>query len=397
MRLLFKLLRKNVNFWQLAGFALANLVGAVIVLFGIQAYKDAAQVLKSPDSVMSKDILVLSKPVSAASTIAGALGARPRSFSEEEIEKIAAIDGVTSTGVFRMAQFSVMGGITYGQFTVSTEMFIESVPDKFLDVDLRKWQASLDDYEIPVIIPRAYLSFYNYGFAASRGTPQLGEELFSKVPFNMTFRTREGRKDYIGRIVGLTDRMNTILVPDAFLEEANLRYSNEPPKSPTRVLVEAGTESPAALIDYINENDYVIDGGSEDTVKLLAIVRTIITIVVAIGLLVSSLAFFLLLISILLLIEKNRYKNDTLHQLGYPDRMIALPYQTLAVSVDVFVWVVATVITLMSYPVVATLMKTISPDFEPGGPGLVLLSCTALCLVFAITHILLIRFKIRSK
>jgi hypothetical protein len=171
MRLLFKLLRKNVNFWQLAGFALANLVGAVIVLFGIQAYKDAAQVLKSPDSVMSKDILVLSKPVSAASTIAGALGARPRSFSEAEIEKIAAIDGVTSTGVFRMAEFSVMGGITYGQFKVSTEMFIESVPDKFLDVDLGKWHASLDDHEIPVIIPRAYLSFYNYGFAASRGTP----------------------------------------------------------------------------------------------------------------------------------------------------------------------------------------------------------------------------------
>ena len=65
MRLLFRLLKKNVNFWQMAGFAFANLVGAVIVLFGIQAYKDAASVLSAPDSVLSSNFLVLSKPVSA--------------------------------------------------------------------------------------------------------------------------------------------------------------------------------------------------------------------------------------------------------------------------------------------------------------------------------------------
>lgn len=128
---------------------------------------------------------------------------------------------------------------------------------------------------------------------------------------------------------------------------------------------------------------------------MLAVVRMIISIVVALGLLVSALAFFLLLISILLLIEKNRYKNDTLHQLGYPDRMIALPYQTLAVGVDLTVWLISAIVTILSYPVLASLMQTISPGFETSGPWLVILSALGLFVFFAVIHIWLIRRKIR--
>jgi hypothetical protein len=395
MRLLFRLLKKNVNFWQIAGFAFANLVGAVIVLFGIQAYKDAAQVLKSPDSVLSSNFLVLSKPVSTVTTLANALGAGPRSFSEKEIKEIAELDGVSSVATFRTARFPVEGGISYGGFAISTEMFVESVPDGFLDVDPVLWTASPDSEVVPVVIPRSYINFYNYGFAAARGTPQLGEELFSMVPLKFVIYGREGRRTYTGQIVGLTDRINSILVPDDFLEEANRRFSTMPEKKPTRVIVEAGSEASKALMDHIQEEEYVIDGGSEDAVRMLAIVRTIISIVVALGLLVSSLAFFLLLISILLLIEKNRYKNDTLHQLGYPDRMIALPYQTLAVGVDFVVWLVGALVTLLMYPLIASLMRTISPGFEPSGPWLVIIAAFGLFFFFALIHIWIIRRKIR--
>lgn len=397
MKLLFRLLRKNVNFWQIAGFALANLVGAVIVLFGIQAYADAGKVLEAPDSVLGNNLIVLSKPVSSITTIAGAFGAGPRGFSQAEIDELASVDGVSAVGTFRTARFAVYGGISYGGFEMETEMFVESVADEFLDVDASAWNASVDGNEVPIVIPRTYLNFYNYGFAAARGTPQLGQELFAMVPFNLVIRGREGRKSYVGRIVGLSDRMNTILVPDDFLEEGNRRFAVEEPKKPTRVLVEAGSEASKELMEFIDQKGYVVDGGSEESVRLLAVVRTIISIVVALGLLVSSLAFFLLLISILLLIEKNRYKNDTLHQLGYPDNKIAFPYQTLAVGVDLVVWVIAAIITCMVYPVLATLMQTISPGFEPSGSGLLLLASSILCIAFAITHVLLIRYKIRTK
>jgi hypothetical protein len=109
------------------------------------------------------------------------------------------------------------------------------------------------------------------------------------------------------------------------------------------------------------------------------------------------LSFFLLLISILLLIEKNRYKNDTLHQLGYPDRTIALPYQVVAVGVDFVVWLLAAAVTILVYPVIVSLMQTISPGFDASGPGLIILSALGLFALFSLIHIWLIRRKIRSR
>lgn len=393
MKLLRKLLRKGVNLWHLLGFALANLVGAVIVLLGIQAYIDAGRILQSSDSVFDSNILVLSKPVSAATTLANALGAGPRSFSEREIDEISEIEGVTSVAVFRPSLFPVYGGLSFGGFHASTEMFVESVPDQFLDVDPSLWSASVDGDVVPLVIPRTYLNFYNYGFASARGTPQLGEDLFSMVPLSLTFGRGQERKSYTGRIVGLSDRMNTILVPDAFLTEANDRFADGASKKPTRVMVEV--ESSSELMTLVDRKGYVIDGGGEDVVRLLSLVRTIISVVVAFGLLVSALAFSLLFISILLLIERNRYKNETLHQLGYPYRMIALPYQMLAVGVDVLVWILALIAVVILYPVMTSLMQTISQDFVPAGLCAVVLWSLLLCLLFVLLHVILIRRKIR--
>ena len=40
LKLLFKLLKQNISVWQVCGFVVANLLGGVIVLIGIQAYQD---------------------------------------------------------------------------------------------------------------------------------------------------------------------------------------------------------------------------------------------------------------------------------------------------------------------------------------------------------------------
>lgn len=395
MKLLFRLLRKNVNVWQLVGFAVANLVGAVIVLFGVQAYEDASQVVKSPDSLLGNDFVVLSKPVSSLSTFAGVLGLDNKSFGEAELSEIEQAPGVVQMAPFRTANFPVYGALTLSGFEVSTEMFLESVPDAFLDVEQKDWSASVDGGVVPVIVPRAYLNFYNYGFATARSMPQIGEELFSLVPLRLIVRGAGQRVTYDGQVVGFTDRLNTILVPDDFLKAANERYAPGEVEKVSRVIVETDGNNVDELMAFIEDSGYVVDGGEDDSMKMLSVVRTVISVVVALGLLVSSLSFFLLLISILLLIEKNRYKNDTLHQLGYPDSKIALPYQTMAVTVDVLVWFVACMVTYAVYPVVSRLMAMISPGFEPAGPGLLVLASLALCLVFSLIHIWLIRSKIR--
>ena len=55
MRFVWKLLRQHISVPQLAGFFFANLFGMVIVLLGVQFYKDVIPVFTDGDSFMKKD------------------------------------------------------------------------------------------------------------------------------------------------------------------------------------------------------------------------------------------------------------------------------------------------------------------------------------------------------
>lgn len=396
MKLLFRLLRKNVNFWQIAGFALANMVGAVIVLFGVKAYQDASEVLNASGSLMSNDYIVLSKPVSSINTLAGVLGGKAQSFRSHEISEIEEVAGVSRVEAFRTAAFPVYGAATIEGLTVSTEMFLESVPDDFIDIDTDQWSASIEDEVIPIVVPRTYLNFYNYGFATARGMPQLGESLFSSLPIRLIVRGPMGRVEYQGKVIGFTDNLNSIFVPNDFLTEANKVYAPDVKENISRIIVQTDGSSTDALMDYISEKNYVVDGNGDESMRLLYIVRTIISVVVAVGLLVSALAFFLLLVSILLMVEKNRYKNEVLHQLGYPHAKIALPYQMLAGVVDLFVWLIAMVIVGVVYPLAIPILQLVNANFDGSDFWTVSLSGVGLCLVFILIHYLLIRRRIRK-
>jgi hypothetical protein len=372
------------------------MVGAVIVLFGIKAYQDASEVLNASGSLMSKNYIVLSKPVSSLNTIAGVLGAKAQSFSSQEISDMMQVEGVSRIAPFRTAAFPVYGSATIEGLTVSTEMFLESVPDDFIDIDTDNWTASIEDEEIPIVIPRTYLNFYNYGFATARGMPQIGESLVSALPIKLIVRGAMGRVEYQGRVTGFTDHLNSILVPDDFMAEANAAYAPGEEDNVSRIIVQTDGSSTDALMDYISNKKYVVDGNGDESMRLLYIVRTIISVVVAVGLLVSALAFFLLLVSILLMVEKNRYKNEVLHQLGYPHAKIALPYQLLAGVVDLFVWLIAMVIVGMVYPLAIPILQLVNPNFEGSDFWPVGLSSVGLCLVFILIHYLLIRRRIRK-
>ena len=70
-------------------------------------------------------------------------------------------------------------------------------------------------------------------------------------------------------------------------------------------------------------------------------------------------------VSVLLLIEKNKEKIANLFCLGYSVGEIARCYQLLALSVDVFVWIVAAIAASMIYPLFSDFMVNVSPGFVP--------------------------------
>ena len=88
MKLLVKLLRKNINAWQLGGFFIANLLGGIIMLLAFQAYRDFEQFMHGEARNATSNYVVISKPVSAINTLGNLLGAKAPSFSTSEIEAL---------------------------------------------------------------------------------------------------------------------------------------------------------------------------------------------------------------------------------------------------------------------------------------------------------------------
>ena len=395
MKLLVKLLRKNINTWQLAGFLVANLLGGLIMLLAFQAYRDFEQFMNNQGGNTTNNYVVISKPVSAINTLGNLFGMKAPSFSEHEIEELKAHPAVADVGTFTAATFNVSGHFSLASIRVGTELFMESVPDRFIDVDFEMlgidWKADLGGGFLPVIVPRSYLNIYNFGFASTKGAPQLSDGVISSLPIEIRIRDKyRNIISYDARIVGFTDRLNTILVPDGFLQSANAAYSTKAEKRPSRLIVESlpSTDS-HQLLDYFSEQGYMIEGNA-DTLKMKSFVYGLLIVVMLIGTIISLLAFLLLMISILLLIEKNKEKFINLHSLGYSIRQISMPYTVLVVVANSVVWLSAALAITFAYTPLSLFITLIAPEFQHAS----LLPCWVVALLLNLLFICLHRMVI---
>lgn len=397
IKLLFKLLRQNISGWQIAGFVIANLLGGAIILLGSQAYRDFDRFMEKESGLLSEGYVVVTKPISGLSTLKSLLGIKPV-FSGEEIEKMRQHPAVSDIGMFSTANFQIRGSFSLGELNISTDLFMESVPDKFIDVkfsDESVWQADIDTDCIPVIIPRKYLNIYNYGYASTKGLPQLGEGLTSAFPISMTLAGNGQTRRYRAHIVGYTDRLNTILVPETFLEQANAAFASKEPEPPSRLIVATISKGRnTSFIDYLEQNGYSIEGDLE-SLRLQAVVHGILWVVIGIGSVVSVLAFVLLLISIQLLIEKNKDKFINLHSLGYSVSQIAAPYSLLIAAVDVAVWLVSACVVNLVYPELFAFISAISPDVQLASLLPLWIVAAVLAMLFVVLHRIVIVRQIR--
>ena len=314
MRLVWKLLRRHISPAQLAGFFFANLLGMLIVLLALQFYKDVKPIFSEEDGFIRPDYLILSKRISTLNTIG--LGS-VNTFTERDMKDLESQPFAKRVGAFTASQYKVSCSMGIdGVAQIGTEMFFESVPDAFVDVDLRKWHFSEGDDYVPIILPKTYLAIYNFGFAQNRSLPKVSEGLVSLIDFDLHLRGNGQEAQYKGRVIGFSGRLNAILVPQSFMTMANRRFA----------------PSAEAEDDRLN------------TEKTTFFLRLMITVVMAIGLVISLLSFYILMLSIYLLVQKNADKLQNLLLIGYRPSEVARPYQLLTIGLNVVVLLLALVV-----------------------------------------------------
>lgn len=395
--LLWKLLKKHVSKSQMFGFALANIIGLTIVLLGVQFYQDVRNIFADEDSFMRKDYLVVTKRVGELNAIATMMGGGANTFTDNELTQLRNEPWVRDVGEFSTSNYQVYGTISLAGQSVSlrSSFFFEAVPDKFLDVKSKDWHFDPEHPQIPIIVSKDYLSLYNFGFAASQGMPQMSENMIGMVPIVFRLTGNNGTQDYLeGRIVGFSNRLNTIIVPQSFMDWSNKRYAPNADSQASRIIVEVSNPGDPAVESYMNSHGYEIAGDKLNSSKANRLLTIILSIVVAIGLVICVLSFFILILSIFLLLQKNTQKLQNLLLLGYSPRQVSGMYVRMIVYINIAVYVLSIAAMLVARTYYLPLVQA----FGAHNAGIEVAAAVGAALIAVITlgNVTAVRRKVRN-
>lgn len=393
MRLIDKLLRRNTSPGRLAGFALSNFIGLLIVAGAVMFYSDARRLWDDEDSFVRTDYLVFNKKVSGVAGLGGDTSTR---FSAGEVADLREQPWVRRVAPFSVCDFRVYASVDQGGRGLETALFFEAIPDSFVDVRSADWQWHEGDAEIPIVIPRDYLALYNFGFAGSAGMPQMSEQLLSGIPLSLYMRSEDGTQSMKaeGRIVGFSNRLNTVLVPESFMEYANSRLgSGRKSPDPSRLIVDVSSPGDVAIADYVGAHGWEIAGDKSGS-SAAYLLKVAMGIVMAVGALITLLSFFILMLSISLLMEKNRETIHRLLMLGTPLGRVSAPYIGMIAVGCAAAWILAMGALFLLRRMYMSALEGLGVEGE--GFLWAFIAGTALTIVVFILNVLAVRRKTKS-
>ena len=322
------LLKKNLSKGQLIGYSFANLVGLTVILSGILFYCDSRHHQKEDDKFFSDDYIVISKEVKG-------INLDPVAFSQEEIEELNAQSWVKKLGKFTSADFSVSASVNMGGKGMSTYLFFESVPDDFFDVKPDEWDFNPQKKYVPIVLNKDYLALYNFGFALPQGLPQLSEDIIGSVPLKLFIKGENGRTDiFDASVVGFSSRLNTIAVPQEFMDWANSIFSNKKEDETSRLILKIDRLNSSDSDNFLSSHNYEVAGDKEGESKVSVFMGVVSGVVTATGVIIALLALFILLLSIFLLLQKSRPMLINLILLGYSPSQIATYYERTVILIN---------------------------------------------------------------
>lgn len=363
MSLVWKLLRQHISVPQFAGFFFANLFGVLIVLSGFQFYRDVLPVFTAEDSFMKSDYIIVNKKIGTAGTLSG----RDNTFNRAEIDELAARKFVNRVGQFTSTAYKVDASMgVNGTRVVNSELFFESIPDAFVDVPLKDWHYTPGEHVVPIILPRSYITMYNFGFAQSHALPKISDGLVGMIDLDI-FISGNGHQDrFKGKVIGFSGRLNSILVPQSFMDWSNRRYAPDTEPAPHRLIIEVGNPADENIAKYMDSKGYDVEDGNLNAEKTTYFLRMMVSMVVIVGLIISALSFYILMLSIYLLVQKNASKLENLLLLGYSPGRVALPYQLLTVTLNASVLVIVWIALYFIRSYYMGIIETLFPDIEDG-------------------------------
>jgi hypothetical protein len=290
--------------------AFAFLVGFTLVLMALQAYVKIKGFITPQKN--TSNYIVINKEVALAHTL---LGGKAQ-FSVAEIDDLKQQPFVADLGVFKSNNFAARAYLG-GNLGFETELFFESVPSQFIDnIPYNfKWEKGSDF--LPLIISQDFLNLYNFGYALGRGTPQLSKSTIELVPLKVEIYGPLGRRVFNAKVVGFSDRISSILVPDEFLSWANIEIGDSDDQPVSRAIIKIKSDKAQSLDGYLEKNNLKVNDEKIKFNKIITTMNVVMSVLVFVGIGFMLFSLVIVMLNFSLMVAQAKEEVSLLLQLGY--------------------------------------------------------------------------------
>jgi len=285
-------------------------IGVLLLLCSVQMYININQLLKDKNPRKNGfDYISVTKTITNQN-----MGSDNR-FSDADIKDLQKQPFIKDAAPLISNQFRAKASAgTIIPF--STDLFLESVKNDFIDTvpPSFSWQPGQED--VPVIFSADFLEMYNI-FAPAQGLPQLSESSVGAVNIILECYGPAGVVNFRGHIVALSDRINSVLVPENFLQWANSKFGTTPNAPAARIYLKTIDANDPQLLSFLEQKNYHVNKDKTKFGRVKQVLQAVVSGLGGFAILVILLAMMLFSFYLQLMIARSKDNLQLLLTLGY--------------------------------------------------------------------------------
>lgn len=331
--MLSKLLFRNQDKKQLVIAMIGSFLGITFLITSIHYLIKVNEFGEGTD-ILGPNTLIVQKQVNTSSS----LNLVKTDFSQKDIEMLKQEKYILDVKPVISNNFDVLFATADPMVPkFSSDVFIQTVDPDFLDVKSDKWKWNVGDTVVPIILPRDFLVMLNT-FMSAQGIPQISDELAKDIKFKLRISNETSEREYINaQIIGFTNEVASILVPENFMKYGNDKYGNLTEQKITQLMI-SGTENEFGLLEDLLKKNHLESKNSQMVVgRLKSMVGTLILVVLGISIIAVFVSCLVLIQYAQLLMSRNAYEVRTLLRLGYAPKNIINKF--FIYFIKIFLWI----------------------------------------------------------
>ncbi|MEP6674811.1 MAG: hypothetical protein ABJA78_06640 [Ferruginibacter sp.] len=333
-------------------------IGMLLLLASVQMYFNINELLKTKSTRKNGyDYISITK------TITNENMGKDNRFHDSDIADLKTQQFIDDAAPLKANQFKVSAGA--GEtLPFNTEIFVEAINKNFLDTIPPDFTWQENQELVPIIFSTDFLEMYNV-FAPSWDLPQLSEKTAASITIFLKCHGRNGERSFKGHIVAFSERINSVLVPENFLDKLNNDLEGISNIPASRVFLKTKDANNPELLNYLENKNYHVNKDKTKFGRLKKTLQAVVSGMAGFGILVILLAFILFSFYLQLVIERSKSNLQLMFTLGYSPKWLSRTVAKKWIPVYTIIVLVSIIATSLMHFFFQQFAKSIGEDLSP--------------------------------